>query len=270
MNTGIRLTYEYVKNFFSNKGCELLEQGYKNARTKMKYRCSCGNITYIVYDSFQRGNRCKQCGDRKKKEYQIGRQFKNCKSKNLGVSKFFDLHGCKLLNNYIDSYTYLEFICKCGRSGRRTWQCFRNFPHCVECGLNKRRGKNHYEWHNDRVALRDKQLFRQRCYKLVKLSLKATGKVKDSKTDALLGYSYKDLQDHIINHPDFNKVKGSKWSIDHIFPIIAFVRYNITDLKLINCLDNLRPMLSLDNSLKSDNYSVDEFRDWLKTKGVQI
>ena len=71
MASGIRLSFEFVKQYFEDHSCTLLETAYKNARTKLRYICSCGTQSAIVFDSFQRGNRCKQCGKNK-----ISKHFK--------------------------------------------------------------------------------------------------------------------------------------------------------------------------------------------------
>ena len=44
MAPGKKLTYEFVRKFFEEQGCEMLDTIYKNARTHINYRCSCGNI----------------------------------------------------------------------------------------------------------------------------------------------------------------------------------------------------------------------------------
>lgn len=49
-----------IKQIFSNAGCELLSD-YINRRTKVKYKCNCGNIAEIRIDSFQAGTRCRGC-----------------------------------------------------------------------------------------------------------------------------------------------------------------------------------------------------------------
>jgi len=65
---GKKLTYEFVKNYFEELGCELLEKNYKNTHYPMRYRCSCGNISKISFSSFKNGSRCKKCGDKKSSE----------------------------------------------------------------------------------------------------------------------------------------------------------------------------------------------------------
>lgn len=57
-----KLTFDFVYKFFEKHNCRLLENEYKNSKTKMKYKCECGNISYIKYDHFKTGVRCVDCG----------------------------------------------------------------------------------------------------------------------------------------------------------------------------------------------------------------
>jgi hypothetical protein len=54
--------YEYIKDYFLNNNCELLEPIYINNRTSMKYKCSCGTISSIKFYNFKMGYRCNNCG----------------------------------------------------------------------------------------------------------------------------------------------------------------------------------------------------------------
>jgi len=65
----LALDFELVKNYFSENGCELLENEYKNARKRLKYRCSCGKESEICFYSFKNGNRCRDCGIKKTSEW---------------------------------------------------------------------------------------------------------------------------------------------------------------------------------------------------------
>lgn len=196
-----KLKFENVKKFFSDCGCELLETDYINARTKMKYKCVCGGISEIVFDSFQRGNRCQKC-------------------------------GCKKISDKVA-------------------------------------GENHPNWNKNREQVESNLYFRKRCCGLVKNALKCIGRVKVSKTAELLGYDYKQLREHIQKHPNWNIVKNGKWHVDHKFPIKAFLDYGISDLKVINGLDNLQPLSKRDNLSKHDSYDSVEFEKWLVSKGVK-
>jgi hypothetical protein len=60
-NGGIRLSYEYVKNFIENKGYKLLSTEYKNVGTKLKMICDNGHKCNITFNHFQQGHRCPVC-----------------------------------------------------------------------------------------------------------------------------------------------------------------------------------------------------------------
>ena len=60
-----KLTQEYVKNYFTERGCELLDI-YINNHTPMKYRCVCENISFINFNNFQYGHRCMNCYSKKR------------------------------------------------------------------------------------------------------------------------------------------------------------------------------------------------------------
>lgn len=61
-----KFTYEYVFNFFKDRGCELLELEYKNVLTPMKYRCECGSIDKISFAHFKNGDFCHSCAIKKR------------------------------------------------------------------------------------------------------------------------------------------------------------------------------------------------------------
>jgi len=54
-------SFEYIKKNFLKQGCELLETEYLHSKHPMKYKCICGNISYIKWNHFQQGKRCKEC-----------------------------------------------------------------------------------------------------------------------------------------------------------------------------------------------------------------
>jgi hypothetical protein len=132
--------------------------------------------------------------------------------------------------------------------------------------VEKHRGSGHPQWIADRGQLKLKQHFRKKCYKMVQSTLGAVGKQKVGHTSDMLGYGPKELQEHIINHPNWNKVKNGKWHVDHIFPIQAFVDAGITDVRLINCLENLQPLSQADNNIKHAKYNRAKFLRWLNSK----
>lgn len=58
-------SYEYIKNYFEEKGCQLLSGLYLDNKQKLKYKCECGNTSYIAFAKFQGGQRCGKCKAKK-------------------------------------------------------------------------------------------------------------------------------------------------------------------------------------------------------------
>ncbi len=83
-----------------------------------------------------------------------------------------------------------------------------------------------------------------------------------------MGYDYKQLREHIETGWPWTKTRKG-WEIDHIFPISAFVDYGISNLKIINCLENLRPLTRKANRKKRAIYNKSLFEQWLKQKGIE-
>lgn len=261
MASGIRLTYEYVRSFFEEQGCELLETCYKNARTPLRYRCSCGHESRIVFYSFKAGNRCKQCGSKKITDF-----FNYTQEE--AKTKFAEI-GCELLSEYHKSTENVRFRCHCGRESEAQPANIWNRKHCAKCGLENRSQSKHYMWKEDRELHALEYAFRQRSYKLIKMVYAKTGQVKNTKTVRLLGYTHKELQESIQKHENWEKVRSGKWHIDHIFPIKAFIDYGVTDLKVINALDNLRPIEATANCSKGATFDQEAFEQYLQSKGIQ-
>jgi len=256
-----RFDYESIKKVFEENGCKLLSTEYKNARTHLEYECSCGNRASIIYDSFRRGHRCRKCGTVKMADSQ--------KDSYEDVKKYIESKGCFLAQDYYENQnTKMKMMCRCGKVFERIFNLFKTKKRyvCYGCSTESRSGENHYEWKVDREQHFEDFIFRQKCYKILKHSLKSTGKEKEGHTKDLLGYTHTELRDHVKNHPSWNKVKNGSWHLDHIFPIAAFIEHGIRDLKLINCLENLQPMEASENISKNDNYDEEEFAEWLKNK----
>ncbi|MFW6172287.1 MAG: hypothetical protein ACOC5T_00885 [Elusimicrobiota bacterium] len=264
-NNGQRLKYDFVRKFFEENGCKLLSKEYKNARAYLEYICECGNKSKITFDSFRRGHRCKKCATRKKALKQsLNYEY---------VKEFIKNKNCVLLSKkYKNAKQKLKIQCQCDLI---FYRCFNNFKSkkqyiCPKCSLRKRSGSNHYEWNSDREHVILTKQVREKSYKMIKNILKLSGKIKKDKTDIILGYKTSDLVHHIQNHPNWENINKNSWHIDHIFPIKAFLDHGITDLKIINCLDNLQPLNAKDNLIKNDKYDLVLFRKWLRKRNILI
>lgn len=129
-----KLTLEYVKQYFQEQGCEFLEKEYKNSRTKIKYRCICGNISEIKFNNFKTGYRCKKCG--------IGKRTEQSKHTFKYVKNYFIKKECKLLEtNYINCKTLMNYKCSCGSHSKISFNSFKKGSRCNRCGTEKRTKK---------------------------------------------------------------------------------------------------------------------------------
>ncbi len=134
-----RLSFDYVKNFFTEQDCILLVKEYVNNLTKMPYTCSCGNHAEISFGKFQMGQRCKSCRGEK-----IGNVLR---PSFLGIEKKFADEGCQLLaKEYKNAHTKMSYICSCGRKACIDMHHFNRGQRCEYCAIKKRSGENHFNW----------------------------------------------------------------------------------------------------------------------------
>jgi hypothetical protein len=256
-----KLSYQKVFDCFKDNNCKLLENEYKNARTKMKYLCSCGKISQITYDSFRQGSRCCDCGILKGAEKR--------KLSYDAVKSIFVEAGCTLLEcEYHNNEQLLKYICVCGNKANISLGNFKAGKRCPNCKSTKLSGSNHHFWIKDRNEANLRKKTKQKCYSLLKRTLAAIGEVKIDSLLNHLGYSPFDLKQHLESHPNWSNVKDKEWHIDHLFPIKAFIDHGILDLKIINALSNLQPLSKFDNLSKGSNYDNTEFLIYLNKNVV--
>lgn len=133
-------TYNEVKKYFSDNGCELLSTEYINNSTPLEYRCNCGNVSKIRFSAFQRGQRCKKCAVKKIAE-------KNRLTYDE-VKNIFEEKGAILLSKeYTNAQTPLEYICpKCGERAFMSLNNFQKGYSCSNCKRLRFKGANnpHY------------------------------------------------------------------------------------------------------------------------------
>lgn len=258
-----KYSYEFVEKYFEERECEMLDDEYNGSDKKIRYKCSCGNISRTTFKKFKTGHRCKKCAI-----------LRNSKKRTFSfdyVFNYFKDRGCYLLDReYVSSKIRMEYRCGCGDVSKTSFRNFKKSSRCRKCADRSRSGSNNYQWVEDRVAHEERKKFRDKCYKMLRNSLKSTRQSKNSRTHLMLGYFPEDLQRYIKNHSNWESVKDDKWHLDHIFPIQAFVDYEIKDTKLINCLENLQPLESRENISKNDYYDEEKFEEWLKGKGYAI
>lgn len=253
-------TNEEVALFMIENGCELLCP-YSNDRIPVVFRCQCGNEAKVIFSKFKQGRRCKQCG---KQENSAKRKIDYEE-----VKKCFSNEGCLLLSKrYVQIHDLMDYICNCGHQSQISLNNFKAGHRCKNCvdltGINNPR------WNPDRGAVNVSFLIRKKCYNMLRITLLATGKKKNGKTKNTLGYSPAELNRWLASQPDWAEVQKTDWHLDHTFPIKAFLDYGISDLKIINCLKNLRAVSKIFNLQKNAKYSKEDFELWMKNNYPQL
>ncbi len=253
------IDFEKIKEHFAEQNCKLVSN-YEDYYGKLEYICSCGRVGKTAWYSFKLGRRCGRCSSDRKKIYLIEE-----------IIEIFKNGGCEFLDDHYEGCDIpVKYRCQCGKESKISLRNFRKGNRCKECGLKKNTGSGNHNWIKDRKKKRENDLFRLKCCTILHRSLKSANLLKNDRTHKLLGYTHFELKEHIKNHSNWENVKDGKWHVDHIFPIVAFFDYGISDLKIINCLDNLRPLSQKENNVKSGKYDKEKFEKWLEAKGIII
>ena len=250
-----KYSIDELRSIFARENCELLSSDYKNMLVPVDYKCSCGRDSKIAVFAFLKGSRCKECG-----------RVKNSNSHKLRLSDVFNTFeaaGYSVISKeYINNKNPIEWICPNGHKGKTAYNNFKKGNRCKKCFVEKMVGKGNPRYDPDREAVADRLKFRRLCKNMVHQTLQLIGVRKCKRTKELLGYTPQQLKEHL------NIGDKTDWSIDHIFPIKAFLDYGIEDLSVINALDNLRAITLEDNLKKNDKYDKCEFERYLTSKGI--
>lgn len=227
----VKFTQKQAEQIFKIRGGELLGV-YVNARTKVKYKCSCGNIAYTSLDRFKHGKLCKKCG--------ITKYSNSQKHSYEYVCNYFKEHDCELLETeYINAKTKMNYKCNCENISYINFSNFKSGKRCRVCSYTiKRSGENNSAWIHDRNKVRKR-------FSIHNLSAPYKSKYRKK-----------------------HNIKDSNFHIDHIYPIKAFIDYEIYDLNLINLEDNLQALSRKENSSKNGKYIKEDFENWLTSKNI--
>lgn len=251
-----RLTVEFVREKFAEADIELLETEYSKCSIPLLCICKkCQKEFKRTWANFkQSGTGCPDCGYRRRPQSQLLHTHEE-------VNKLFELYKCKLFSQYRVKSDSLEYKCSCGNISKTRLRSFiKSKGTCPKCA--KRAEKNPM-WNSDREEAKLRKFFRNKCQVLVRNVLKSTGKKKTARTNYILGYSGEDLRKHIESFPEWVDLKSQNWHLDHIFPVKAFLDFGIDDMKMINCLENLRPISSRANLQKQGKYDAKSFLKWI-------
>lgn len=249
-----KYTIETVNNIFESHGCQLLSNIYINNRQKLDFICKCGNKSQIVLSQFLKVPQCNQCGFK-----QMAKSRTNSQEK---IESFARLHNCTILSKYSWSHGKIEFKCVCGNITNKYYSDFYKRPFCQKCGhkkcivaMTKKTKRTDIEDYKKELRFKKNLLSQLRAMKNTKKSFKTTINK--------LGYDSIAFNQHLEKFKNESN-KNEKMVIDHIFPVIAFLRKGIYDLKIINHLSNIQLITDIENRKKGQKYDHDKFEEWLK------
>lgn len=127
---GKRLKYEEVKSFIEEKACELItnKEEYKNAQTKLKIKCECGNYFSRKFSEFKKNNfKCTLCtSGTKRYTYEE-------------VKDFIMKTGSELIStSYKNNKELMKIKCSCGNIFDRNFANFKDGKNykCPRCGYH--------------------------------------------------------------------------------------------------------------------------------------
>ena len=121
-----KLTLEYVRNKFEEKGWTLLSTEYKNAHTLLDYVCDKGHKHSIQWANFQQGFGCPDC------HFEHLSELKRMSYEE--VKEYIEDQGYKLLSNtYKNAHQKLEIECPDGHIFKMNFDKFKIGQKCPIC-----------------------------------------------------------------------------------------------------------------------------------------
>lgn len=157
----IKLSYEYVKNFIeveSKSGCKLLSTEYKNASTKIKLKCLCGNKFETTFAKFKDRNKrqCNKCGIELKKQ-------NLSKSHEQFVKEVYNLVGDEY--TILDKYktTHIKIKIRHNKCSHEYWVMPSNFlqgKRCPTCDESKGEQRIRYWLESNNIHFKKEFIFK--------------------------------------------------------------------------------------------------------------
>jgi hypothetical protein len=119
------ITYDYVKNFISGLGYELLETIYVNSKSPLKFKCNKGHIDSMKWESFSIGSKCKNC------------YVRTTKISLEDIKEYFKKENYELLETeYVNSKTKMSCKCDKGHITKICWNAFQAAKRrCSVCAI---------------------------------------------------------------------------------------------------------------------------------------
>ena len=244
----VKLTFDYVYNYFKEHGCELLESEYINSKTKMKYICTCGDSSEINFDNFKSGKRCWGCRNTKISEFKT--------QSHESVYNYYKIEGYDLQSIYKHNKNKDILVCPNGHFIAMSFSNFKNHnQRCNTCYRENNFAENHPRFNPNREEIPLNQRLRVKTY------------------------NEKWIIKHMKDDPNYNNflLKPNDYVVDHIIPVKLFceltVKYNLNEYNIrsiINQRHNLQLLTCKENKDKAANGSLFEATQFLINNGVDI
>ncbi len=123
-----RHDFNYVQEYFTKQGCQLLATEYTNSKIPLSYICKCGNRDTVRFNNFKNnGARCRKC--------KIEKISKARRLNSSMVKRFYKLQGCILIDEYKNARKPLAFMCNCGEPSKTPFHHFKKGVRCKNCGV---------------------------------------------------------------------------------------------------------------------------------------
>ncbi len=258
-----KYTMEQARERFLKKKLKLMESVYVGGNARMSYVCTvCQTPGQMRLATVNRGHGCKTCAERIKAAARRVSMEE--------VRDYFEASGLELLEGgYKNNSTAMRCRCIiCGQEARMQLRTVRRGGICRKCALERRSGPGHHRWIADRDEAKLRQKIIEKCHDSKKHCLMYIDREAPDTISEELGYSPLQLRHHLESFPDWPRLIRGEWHLDHIYPIVAFIEYGITDVRVINALDNLQPLDARSNLSKAGSYDREKFDAYLVTKGI--
>ena len=256
-------TIEQARERFLERRLKLLDNVYVNANTPLSYICLVCHVPgKMRLGTVNFGHGCKTCAERIK-----------AASRRVDIAEvrdFFEAGGLSLLeDHYVNNSTPMRYHCKnCGHDDAMTFRVVKRGGGCFKCGIAKRTGPGHFRWIEDREEAKLRKKVIEKCHDSLKHCLMFIDRPTFDRTSDILGYSAQRLREHLETFLGWTDLIRDDWHLDHIYPIIAFIDYGITDVRIINALENLQPLSARSNWSKAGSYDREKFEKYLSSQGV--
>jgi hypothetical protein len=117
-----KLTYDFVKDQFKEKGYTLITPIYTNARTIMKFKCDDGDHNHqMTYSDIKQGKRCAKCVGGVRLAYDVVQKA------------FHDIEYILISTEYKNAHQKLKYICDKNHENEINYDHFKGGRRCSKC-----------------------------------------------------------------------------------------------------------------------------------------